>query len=60
HAFIGKYYCQFVPSESPECPCGEVPIQTRDHILIDCSLYDGARMHLRRASRSLYIPTLLC
>ena len=59
HSFIGEYYRRFVPSESPECPCGEAPIQTRDHILIDCPLYDGARSHLRRASRSLCIPTLL-
>ena len=54
-----EYYRRFVPSESPECPCGEAPIQTHDHILIDCPLYDGARSHLRRASRSLCIPTLL-
>ncbi|KAH7335674.1 hypothetical protein B0J17DRAFT_550443, partial [Rhizoctonia solani] len=59
HSFFGEYYCRFVPLESPECPCGEAPIQTRDHILIDCPLYNGPRSHLRGASCSLCIPTLL-
>ncbi|KAH7306048.1 hypothetical protein B0J17DRAFT_588099, partial [Rhizoctonia solani] len=59
HSFIGEYYRRFVPLESPECPCGEAPIQTRDHILIDCSLYNEARSHLRRASPSLCIPAPL-
>ncbi|KAH7318831.1 hypothetical protein B0J17DRAFT_584263, partial [Rhizoctonia solani] len=59
HSFVGEYYQRFVPSESAECPCGEVVIQTREHILIDCPLHDEARFHLRRASCSLCIPTLL-
>ncbi|KAJ1308145.1 hypothetical protein OPQ81_003863 [Rhizoctonia solani] len=59
HSFMGEYYLHFVPSEPVKCPCGEASIQTCDHILIDCLLYNEARRHLRSASPSLCIPTLL-
>ncbi|KAF8289634.1 hypothetical protein DL93DRAFT_2047752, partial [Clavulina sp. PMI_390] len=42
HAHIGSYYSRFVPSESAECSCGH-HIQTREHILQDCPLYDRYR-----------------
>lgn len=42
HAHIGSYYSRFVPTESTECPCGE-QLQTREHILHECTLYDRYR-----------------
>jgi ribonuclease HI len=53
HGFFGQYYSRFVPSENVECPCGEAPLQTIQHILFDCRLHDRPRMLLRRVSRSL-------
>ncbi|KAF5377839.1 hypothetical protein D9615_006682 [Tricholomella constricta] len=42
HAFIGEYYSKFVPTEPTECPCGEA-IQTREHIITTCPIYDDHR-----------------
>ncbi|KAI4294017.1 hypothetical protein GGG16DRAFT_37415, partial [Schizophyllum commune] len=59
HGFRGDYYARFVPSESPACPCGTAPIQTRDHILSECPLYEHGRHHLRAVSPSLSTPIIL-
>jgi hypothetical protein len=59
HGFRGDYYARFVPSESTACPCGEEPMQTRDHILAECPLHEPHRHLLRDASRALDTPFLL-
>jgi hypothetical protein len=59
HGFHGDYYARFVPSESTSCPCGTEPIQTRDHILAECPLFEPYRHHLRSASRALDTPFIL-
>jgi ribonuclease HI len=59
HGFRGDYYARFVPSESTACPCGEEPMQTRDHILAECSLFEPYRHHLRAVSRALDTPFIL-
>ncbi|KAL1746729.1 hypothetical protein HDZ31DRAFT_6796, partial [Schizophyllum fasciatum] len=59
HGFRGDYYARFVPTESPTCPCGNAPIQTRDHVLAECSLYEHGRHHLRGAAPTLSTPTIL-
>ncbi|TRM55328.1 hypothetical protein BD626DRAFT_470173 [Schizophyllum amplum] len=57
--FRGDYYARFVPSESPACPCGDAAIQTRDHILAECHLYERGRHHLRSVSPSISTPIIL-
>jgi ribonuclease HI len=52
HGHIGDYYARFVPSEPSSCPCGE-PLQTRDHILKDCEMYDAPRLTIHKACPSL-------
>ena len=45
NAFTGEYTQRFFPLHTPEqiaCPCGE-PIQTTEHILTNCPMYDAAR-----------------
>ena len=59
HGFFGEYYARFVPSQSTACPCGEAPVQTREHILVECPLYEDHRHYLRAASRSLSLPHIL-
>jgi ribonuclease HI len=40
HAFLGEYYKHFnIPVDDTACPCGK-PLQTRNHVLYDCPLYD--------------------
>ena len=59
HGFFGEYYARFVPSQSTACPCGEAPIQTREHVIVECSLFEEQRHYLRAASRALSIPHIL-
>jgi ribonuclease HI len=58
HGHIGDYYARFVPAEPTSCPCGE-PIQTREHILADCELYNAQRHTLHKACPSLTSATIL-
>ncbi|KIJ65523.1 hypothetical protein HYDPIDRAFT_58992, partial [Hydnomerulius pinastri MD-312] len=58
HGFRGDYYARFVPSESTECQCGH-PLQTREHILSDCPLFEPHRHHLRSVSHSISPPFIL-
>jgi len=37
HAPIGEYCLQFFPNEEFKCPCGNYPIETRRHILHECT-----------------------
>ncbi|KAL1665956.1 RnaseH domain, transposon factor [Schizophyllum commune] len=48
----GRYYKDFVPSESVDCPCGE-SIQTRPHVLQDCPIYEPHRHILRGVSEDV-------
>ena len=38
HASIGEYRKRFF-NEPTSCPCGQAPLETRDHILYDCECY---------------------
>ena len=58
HSYSGEYYHRFVPSADPACPCGE-PIQTREHIIQVCPIYERHRNTLRKVSQILYLPDLL-
>jgi hypothetical protein len=58
HAFLGQYYHRFLPSEDPSCSCG-TPIETREHILIDCPLYCDHRDVLRDKDGILSLADLL-
>jgi len=39
HAPIGEYRIGFFPNEPSSCPCGQVSLETRDHILHNCERY---------------------
>ena len=58
HGFIGEYYKDFVPSESIDCPCGE-PVQTRQHVLQDCPVYEPHRHILRGVSEDVALAEIL-
>lgn len=57
HAFTGDYYSKFVPTEDKSCPCGRW-LQTRDHIISDCPLYEDHR-HLLGEGGNRAIGVLL-
>ncbi|KAF8584482.1 hypothetical protein K439DRAFT_1139635 [Ramaria rubella] len=54
HAFMGEYYATNVLSNETSCPCGAA-LQTRAHILCDCSRYDEYRHILDEAVPSGHI-----
>jgi len=62
HAYIGAYTQCFYPQHTWEqvaCPCGE-PVQTVEHILLDCPLYTAARRtHLTVSGRPRNLSQLL-
>jgi hypothetical protein len=45
HAFTGEYNARHRPRapDSHNCPCGQAPLQTVDHVITQCPLYDEAR-----------------
>jgi hypothetical protein len=61
HAFVGEYTKRFYPPHTQEqiaCQCGE-PLQTVEHILIECPLYTAARRrHLTANGRPRTLPQL--
>jgi ribonuclease HI len=59
HAFFGKYYQRFRPSDPTACPCGQTPLQTREHIICECPIHERARGHLRKVSKTLSLPIIL-
>jgi len=40
HATIGEYRLQFFPSMDFSCPCNNYPIESRRHILYECSRFN--------------------
>ncbi|KAF8523302.1 hypothetical protein BU17DRAFT_85998 [Hysterangium stoloniferum] len=59
HGFLGEYYSRFLPNLSTACPCGSTPLQTREHILTSCSLFEGHRSLLCKVSRGIDLAFLL-
>ena len=57
HAPIGEYRLRFFPREEFKCPCGVYPIESRRHILHDCSRFNGY-WNLRRDSLSHFVMFL--
>ncbi|KAH9476979.1 hypothetical protein JR316_0010895 [Psilocybe cubensis] len=47
------------PEGEISCPCGEVDVQTREHILQACPRYTEARRELLQASRCIFLPEIL-
>ena len=39
HAPIGEFRQRFFPAECTQCPCGHCQVETRQHILADCSQF---------------------
>jgi hypothetical protein len=58
HGYLGEYYNRFVPSKDIDCPCGE-HIQTREHVLRDCIIYEQHRNILRETSETIALPVIL-
>ena len=42
HAPIGEFRQRFFPAECTQCPCGHCQVETRRHILADCSRFAHA------------------
>ncbi|KAF8592820.1 hypothetical protein BDV93DRAFT_401227, partial [Ceratobasidium sp. AG-I] len=58
HGFYGEYYERFKIDEAFQCPCGDAPLQTFRHVLLDCELHTEPRMIMRKISRSLNLKVL--
>ncbi|QRV95877.1 extracellular metalloproteinase MEP [Ceratobasidium sp. AG-Ba] len=58
HGFVGEYYERFLRDVDPTCPCGEAPIQTIRHVLVDCRLFSEVRGVLHRVSSYFSFPRL--
>ena len=41
HAPIGEYRLRFFPNRDFKCPCNNYPIESRRHILHECSRFNG-------------------
>ena len=57
HAPIGEYRLRFFPNEEFKCPCGLYPIETRRHILHECTRHNGY-WNPRRDSLSHFVMFL--
>ena len=40
HTPIGEYHLRFFPNEDFKCPCGNYPIESRRHILHECTRFN--------------------
>ncbi|KZV94332.1 hypothetical protein EXIGLDRAFT_611830 [Exidia glandulosa HHB12029] len=59
HAHTGEYYRSInKPERGVACCCGAA-VQTRDHLLVECPLYERYRHILRNASPELSVTHLL-
>lgn len=47
------------PDKPMACPCGKTELQTRDHIILDCPLYDSHHHFLCAAAPNPSIPTTI-
>ena len=57
HALIGEYRLRFFPREEFKCLCGVYSIESRRHILYDCSRFNSY-WNLRRDSLSHFVMFL--
>lgn len=58
HAYTGEFRKRFFPNESRECLCG-AELQTREHIIRECKLYNGKRNLMIQISRDIWLPMIL-
>jgi ribonuclease HI len=58
HGYTGEFRKRFNRDEDLGCPCGEI-YQTREHILAHCRLHEAERGKLWKASRDIWLPTIL-
>jgi hypothetical protein len=59
HGSFGDRNRRYVPTELTACLRNGITLQTHDHILVKCPLYDVQRHHLRNASHTLFTPFIL-
>ena len=61
HAYTGDFRRSFLPlSPDPTtCPCDNVTLEDRNHIITECPRYNQYRSILEKASRILSLPELL-
>ncbi|CAK5263969.1 unnamed protein product [Mycena citricolor] len=58
HGYTGEFYQRFNIPEDVDCPCGET-VQTREHILRECPLYDAQRPIIRATSANFGLRDIL-
>ena len=58
HGYTGEFRRHFLPQEEIRFPCGE-ELQSREHIIIHCTLHEGKREELRKISRDIWLPSIL-
>jgi hypothetical protein len=58
HGYTGEYRRRFLPQEDPSCPCSK-EFQSREHIIVHCTLHEHTRRRLRKVSRDIWLPTIL-
>ncbi|KAL1740942.1 RnaseH domain, transposon factor [Schizophyllum fasciatum] len=58
HGYTGEFYNAFLRDVNSNCPCGEL-LQTRQHILAECPIFEGHHHLLREASNGLSLPILM-
>ena len=58
HAPIEEYRLRFFPNKDFKCPCGNYPIESRRHILYECTRFNGY-WSPRRDSLSHFIMFLI-
>ena len=58
HALIGEYWLRFFPNKEFKCPCRNYPIESRRHILHDCTRHNGY-WNPRRDSLSHFVMFLI-
>ena len=58
HALIREYQLRFFPNEEFKCPCRNYPIESRRHILHECTRFNEY-WNLRRDSLSHFVIFLI-
>ncbi|CAK5262301.1 unnamed protein product [Mycena citricolor] len=58
HGYTGEFYRRFNIPEDTDCPCGEA-LQTREHILRECPIYDNERPIIRATSANFGLTEMM-
>ncbi|KAJ3536486.1 hypothetical protein NMY22_g6022 [Coprinellus aureogranulatus] len=59
HAYTGEFRRRFELDEPYTCPCDNVSLETREHILVHCPRFERWRYGLREVSRDIVLSEIL-